>query len=74
MRQPRSGGSSDGRGARRVRPPHSTNDRMKEAAVKKGEHIMAPAQLRQYNIEQYSRQPEPLYREYYTRAYIASWL
>lgn len=57
---PRNRGSGDGRGARRVRPPHSTSDRMKEAAVKRGEHIMAPAQLRSYNID--TRQ-EPVYRE-----------
>ncbi|XP_061718808.1 actin-binding protein WASF3 [Cydia pomonella] len=56
VRQPRSGGA-DGRGARRVRPPHSTRERQKAAAVTRGEHIMAPAQLRHYNIEP---QPPPL--------------
>ncbi|XP_063625855.1 actin-binding protein WASF3 isoform X2 [Cydia splendana] len=57
VRQPRSGGGADGRGARRVRPPHSTRERQKAAAVTRGEHIMAPAQLRHYNIEP---QPPPL--------------
>ncbi|CAH0694495.1 unnamed protein product [Spodoptera exigua] len=61
VRQPRSGGNAEGRGARRVRPPHSTRDRLKEAAVTRGEHIMAPSQLRHYNIEpQYK--PDPVYQ------------
>ncbi|KAJ8714914.1 hypothetical protein PYW08_004895 [Mythimna loreyi] len=61
VRQPRSGGNAEGRGARRVRPPHSTRDRLKEAAVTRGEHIMAPAQLRHYNIEP-PYKPDPVYQ------------
>ncbi|XP_026495497.2 actin-binding protein WASF3 [Vanessa tameamea] len=59
VRQPRSGGA-DGRGTRRVRVPHSTRDRQKAEVVTRGEHIMAPNQLRRYNIEQY--RPDPLYQ------------
>ncbi|KAI8439231.1 hypothetical protein MSG28_013072 [Choristoneura fumiferana] len=65
VRQPRSGGGADGRGARRVRAPHSTRERQKAAAVTRGEHIMAPAQLRHYNIEPQphapQHRPDPVY-------------
>ncbi|KAM3965755.1 LOW QUALITY PROTEIN: wiskott-Aldrich syndrome protein family member 3 SCAR [Aphomia sociella] len=44
-------GGGDGRAARRVRAPHSTREKQKAAAVTRGEHIMAPSQLRHYNIE-----------------------
>lgn len=58
VRPARSGSSAEGRNTRRVRPPHSTRDRLKEAAVTRGEHIMAPNQLRYYNIEpQYKVDP-----------------
>ncbi|XP_075980804.1 wiskott-Aldrich syndrome protein family member 3 SCAR isoform X2 [Anticarsia gemmatalis] len=57
VRPARSGGT-EGRPARRVRPPHSTRDRLKEAAVTRGEHIMSSNQLRHYNIEpQYKIDP-----------------
>ena len=59
VRQPRTGGT-DGRGTRRVRVPHSTRDRQKAEVVTRGEHIMAPNQLRRYNIEQY--RPDPMYQ------------
>ncbi|XP_045451454.1 wiskott-Aldrich syndrome protein family member 3 [Melitaea cinxia] len=59
VRQPRSGGA-DGRGARRVRVPHSTRDRQKAEVLTRGEHLMAPAQLRRYNIDTY--RPDPLYQ------------
>ncbi|VVC88695.1 unnamed protein product, partial [Leptidea sinapis] len=49
VRQPRSGGA-EGRGARRVRVPHSTRDRQKAEAVNRGEHIMAPTQLRRSSL------------------------
>ncbi|XP_050665769.1 actin-binding protein WASF3 [Leptidea sinapis] len=58
VRQPRSGGA-EGRGARRVRVPHSTRDRQKAEAVNRGEHIMAPTQLRRYNVEP---RPDAVYR------------
>ncbi|XP_041981937.1 wiskott-Aldrich syndrome protein family member 3 [Aricia agestis] len=57
VRQPRT--NADGRTARRVRVPHSTRDRQKAEAVTRGEHIMAPAQLRRYNVEPYRPAPEP---------------
>ncbi|CAK1555906.1 unnamed protein product [Leptosia nina] len=60
VRQPRTGGA-EGRGTRRVRVPHSTRDRQKAEVVNRGEHIMAPTQLRRYNIEPQYR-PEPLYQ------------
>lgn len=44
-------GGADGRAGRRVRAPHSTREKQKAAAVTRGEHIMAPSQLRHYNIE-----------------------
>ncbi|CAH2092723.1 unnamed protein product [Euphydryas editha] len=59
VRQPRSGGA-DGRGARRVRVPHSTRDRQKAEVLTRGEHLMAPSQLRRYNIDQY--RPDTLYQ------------
>ncbi|XP_060804714.1 actin-binding protein WASF3 [Amyelois transitella] len=60
VRPARSGGGADGRGTRRVRALHSTREKQKAAAVTRGEHIMAPAQLRHYNIDQY--RPDPLYQ------------
>ncbi|CAK1586774.1 unnamed protein product [Parnassius mnemosyne] len=59
VRQVRSGGA-DGRSARRVRAPHSTRERHKAEAVTRGEHIMAPSQLRHYNIDAHTR-PTTLY-------------
>ncbi|XP_052751086.1 actin-binding protein WASF2 [Galleria mellonella] len=58
-------GGADGRAGRRVRAPHSTREKQKAAAVTRGEHIMAPSQLRHYNIEPApapAPQPAALYR------------
>ncbi|XP_045522355.1 wiskott-Aldrich syndrome protein family member 3 [Pieris brassicae] len=60
VRQPRAN-NTEGRGTRRVRVPHSTRDRQKAEVVNRGEHIMAPTQLRRYNIEPQYR-PEALYQ------------
>ncbi|XP_049876076.1 wiskott-Aldrich syndrome protein family member 3 [Pectinophora gossypiella] len=60
VRQPRSNSGADGRGTRRVRALHSTREKQKEVALKRGEHIMAPSQLRHYNIDQY--RPDPVYQ------------
>ncbi|XP_028161443.1 wiskott-Aldrich syndrome protein family member 2 [Ostrinia furnacalis] len=59
VRAPRSGGGADSRGTRRVRAPHSTRERQKAAAVTRGEHIMAPAQLKQ--LEPDHAKPDPVY-------------
>ncbi|KAL4710928.1 hypothetical protein ACJJTC_002558, partial [Scirpophaga incertulas] len=48
VRAPRSA-AGEGRGPRRVRAPHSTRERQRAAAVTRGEHIMAPAQLRRHD-------------------------
>lgn len=66
VRQPRSNSSADGRGTRRIRAPHSTREKQKEVALKRGEAIMAPAQLRHYNIEQY--RPESVYQSKYLKS------
>ncbi|XP_053610558.1 actin-binding protein WASF3 [Plodia interpunctella] len=59
VRPARSGSGADGRGTRRVRALTSTREKQKAAAVTRGEHIMAPAQLRHYNIDQYR---DPVYQ------------
>ncbi|CAB3255349.1 unnamed protein product [Arctia plantaginis] len=62
VRPPRSGSGAEGRNTRRVRPPHSTRDRLKEAAVTRGEHIMAPSQLRHYNVDLQQYKTDPVYQ------------
>ncbi|CAG9564949.1 unnamed protein product [Danaus chrysippus] len=61
VRQPRNN-NTEGRSARRVRVPHSTRDRQKADAVTRGEHIMAPSQLRRYNIDYRENKQEQVYQ------------
>jgi hypothetical protein len=60
VRAPRTGAGAEGRGTRRVRAPHSTRERQKAAAVTRGEHIMAPSQLKHYETEAHNKS-DPVY-------------
>ncbi|KAJ0174780.1 hypothetical protein K1T71_009888 [Dendrolimus kikuchii] len=60
VRQPRSGSGAEGRGTRRIRAPHSTRERQKEAALNRGEHIMQPNQIPHHYQENQYRQ-DPIY-------------